>query len=641
MNLTGLGFFAGVLGTFGALLGCGSPCGSHGAPAELVQLAVPRPSAEVESSDPVARILESQESSPAWKQLLQDAQRVDFPRSSARAATAALDRGFLSGFERAAATYTLGAAGATAERDRLESSLEDPDVTVRAAAIFALAELPDPRSDVLIDLAQRSAGSPLSQATQLALVLADTVGTNVQIDSWLPEGGPRAERLTLYRALVDNPLSGGQGTAFELYQRLRWEAGKSYGLVDLQSWRALQLNERLTDDSFLDQAVLASVEGAATSAVGDHLISLLLERPSAGALRAAVRVLPAELNELLVFGLFDPTTPENWEALISEIERLGPTPEMVGILDRGLSVAGFQDRAAGLLLRLQTDEEREAGWELLEPLLASEDPADRLTCVTRLADSGDESWIEELERLEGDPDPGVLAGALVARVRLGDSVAERTVAQRLADPTGPTFEPLVRSLAAPLERHAGMRLMEELASSLEGELHLEVQLALARQGSPSARDAIRTQLDERTSGERTADCVRALQDGASIEDLARFAELFPAEEDLDLDLAVVQALVDGQAPLGRELLREALWRDDFDRGVLAGFAIVQTGGLNELWDELEVPPRGADAGDLRRLGYTLGLLGGVSQIERLARTRAASDPVVQGVYLGALSSRTR
>lgn len=652
MKSGGLGWLGAALA---ALVGCGSPAaeaprtqaalgarsGENVPEANVAADAGPQISeAQPDRPNSTASQSEPSTSSPEWLEFLENVQRVSFPRESARAAIADLDTGFLVGIDRGLALYAVGVSGASSERERLVAALEDSDVTVRAAALFALAELPKPDAELLLDQAREAAGTAFLPAAQLAMVLARSPQAHAQVESWLARGGPRAERLLGYRDWLANPLEVERGTVFDLYLRLRWESGQRYGLIDLQSWRGLQLKARLSDEAFLDLAVLGSVRGNANSPVGDHLVSLLFEQPSPGAIRAMARVLPFELNELIRFGLFDPDTVEHWSALLDELEISGPTPAVLGILDAALGFKPTRDRAAGLLLRLGSEAERDAGWEVLEPLLASSEPDDRLFCVERLAASGDPFWVEELGRLLGDPDPRVLAGALAAQVRLGDADAEIRAAELLAARDGPAFEPLVRALAEPRDRHPGLRLLGEM-EGLEGELWVEVQLALAAQGDDVAREAVRGLLDQGTAGSYTKGCVQALAGSANTEDLARFAKLFPATDNLELDLAVMQALVAGQAPLGRAVLREALWQSDFDRGVLAGIVIVQLGGLAELYDELEVPPRNASPGDLRRLGYTLGLLDGVNQVERLARRRAVADPVLQGAYLGALASRTR
>ena len=601
---------------------------------------LPAPDAEpaVADVDDLARDDGPTSGTDPWVELRRNAVRANFPRSAAREARADLERGMPSGLPRAAALYTVGAAGGLADRPWLEQAYAEAEGIEQAAALFGLSELPEPPVELLI--ATASEGGLLGPAGTLGLLLADDPAAREHVDGWIQRGGARAERLVQMRTRLADLSSADHEPTLEMLLRLRWEAAKRYGLVGGQDWRGIQMRARLDDAEFLDEVVLRALDDASAHSLGDHLASLLIERPSPGVVRGAVRMLPTELDDLMNYGLWTPGDDEAWNALLSEIERVGPSLAVRTILDRALAREASRLRAAALWLRLGGESEVEAAWEVLAPRLTSDDPSVRGQVVDALAASGDPEWLTELERLETDSSPVVTAKVLVARVRLGDALAEPALQKILADPDGPSFEAAVRALAEPVERHAGLKFLRTLAPELSGDLALAARLALARDGDSASLDALRAALDAGTAGELAAPCVEVLGRSPDPDDIDRFTRLYPSD-DTDTDLSLVSALVANQTPLGKELLRGALWRDDFDRGVLAAIALADRGGLNELWDELEVPPRDADAGDLRRLGYAIGLLGGVSQVERLARTRPLSDPVMQGVYLGALASRTR
>jgi hypothetical protein len=62
-----------------------------------------------------------------------------------------------------------------------------------------------------------------------------------------------------------------------------------------------------------------------------------------------------------------------------------------------------------------------------------------------------------------------------------------------------------------------------------------------------------------------------------------------------------------------------------------------------LVDELSRPPRQATSADLRRVGFAVGVWGGLAEVDHLAKQLRfnSGHPALQGALLGALTQRTR
>ncbi|MDG2143920.1 MAG: hypothetical protein P8N31_10225, partial [Planctomycetota bacterium] len=145
--------------------------------------------------------------------------------------------------------------------------------------------------------------------------------------------------------------------------------------------------------------------------------------------------------------------------------------------------------------------------------------------------------------------------------------------------------------------------------------------------------------DELGLGGRTF-LVRALAENSAPEDLALFEDLFPSEYFPEVNLQMAVALARGGAPEGVAILQKALWLGPADRSLLAAAALINRGGIKALTAELESMPLGASGDALRRVGYAIGIFGGLDELARLRRRRSTADPALQGAYLGALASRT-
>jgi hypothetical protein len=124
------------------------------------------------------------------------------------------------------------------------------------------------------------------------------------------------------------------------------------------------------------------------------------------------------------------------------------------------------------------------------------------------------------------------------------------------------------------------------------------------------------------------------------QDVPFLESIFPSEAFPAINTEVAVALARQGSPEGTALLRKALWRGPFDRSQLAAAALVEHGGVNVLTSELESAPLGTSTDALRRVGYAIGMIGGVDELDRLRRRRGPGDPALMGAYLGTLASRT-
>jgi hypothetical protein len=185
-------------------------------------------------------------------------------------------------------------------------------------------------------------------------------------------------------------------------------------------------------------------------------------------------------------------------------------------------------------------------------------------------------------------------------------------------------------------------LLGEYINTFPEPQRLSATVALARAGESVDREPLRAALRGLPAGVPVrTDVIAALAIFPSIEDLALLHELYPRENDLAVNLALVRAFIRLKDPACEPVLRAALWREPWNRGVLAGALILEVGGIDALRSELHRPPPRVAHRDLRRVGFALGEWGGLPEVERLARQRSAGDSAVQGALLGALSARTQ
>jgi hypothetical protein len=608
-------------------------------------LAVPLAAGAVPRSDEAPQLSSDQDASgqnsapqvpDAWRELLRRDATLTFSRSSAERAAAELEAGLEDPLREAAALYVLGATGALSHLVLLESAAERGSGLGRLGAILGLGELDlAPVPLLLRQLADPS--EEVRGATLLALLRSRDPLALSQVAPLVGAPGPigtLVERLVEY---VDRPEQSRPSAPVGLLLTVRWRAAVEYGLVEGQTWRARRTAELEQDPAFLDLVVLPIAAQTRWHAARDHLVALLIEEPSVPVFDACLRSLPAELNLIVRSDIWAPADEAQWADLLGAIERSGRAVESIDVIDRAFGVPSLRRRAALLLLAAGDDR----GWEVVAPLLAEGgSPADRIQVAQALGRSGDTDWLVELQRLAIDPDAQVRAAALAARVQLAELTAYDECLTIIGAKDDGERETVARALFAVSGDARAQRLLEQALLVTVPPLSVEVAAVLCSEGRVGARRVVREALAGGQFPELSVPLVRAIAGFADADDLDRLRSLFPTEGDLLLDVELARALVRNRDALGLRLLRSAVWVRSWHQSAMASFLLADYEGLPALHAELQAPPPRASPTDLRRLGFALGELGGMGEVEVLARRRTSADPALQGAYLGALSSRT-
>lgn len=575
-----------------------------------------------------------------WSALLERDRRLGFGELTGREALETLARAELAVEQRATALFALGSSGSRGERERLVRWVEQGHPLERRAAVLALGELGPGSTELLVEIA-RGTESDLAECALLAL-----------LRSKQPEGRAYVERVVssadraLSQAAQDlltfarDPLAAPPRTSTRALLDLRYEAARAYGLVDGKTWRVLIYEELALDDALLDRMVFESAPKLRLPGIKDHFLGALQEGHNDHALRAAVAAIPTELAQLVHHGLWVPTG-DQWTVLLEAVERDRVENLCEPLLIQALTVEGLEGWAAFLLVRGGN----ERGGAVLERSLESAAPQTRRRIAEGLASSADPAWSGRLAKLVEDEDEEVRASALVAQARLGLAGAAATIELLLInDQLGGgriRRELLVDALSHSAPDPVALELLEDALPDLVGRARMRAATALAAAGRPAGAEVVREQLRARLpGGEEGARLVRALGRSPTASDVELLKDAFPREADLELNAALCKVLLEAKTPAVVALLRGALWRAPLHRSMLAAALIIDTVGVGALRRELENAPRTARAEDLRRVGFALGLWGGMRQVEELSVRWGVGHPGLQGVVLGVLASRT-
>jgi hypothetical protein len=614
----------------------GSAAGGPGVRAALRQevAAAPAKPAEDELQSGAERLARL-----GWAPLLSFHRRLSFSAAGSRRALDAL-LGQGSELDRAAAHFALGAGGLVSEEQRLLQVAERGAPAERLAALFALGELPVVPAQFLVQRALLRPGLEGSAAL-LALLIGEARLEPGLLETLLTAAPELAPRLTALRRALAAPELAAPTPVLAAYLGVRYEAAKRFGYIDRQSYAALRAAELSQDLAFLENLVLFESAASGYPGVEDLLLERLLSSGSAACLEAALKALPEGLDALVGNGLWLPKDDREREALLSLLERRGASLEHTQILAYLLAQPPLRTRAAALALQLDPEGRSSGAFDLLEPLLKAGELEERVRAVLALARSGFEGWVPELERLDLDGEPRVRLAAQAARLALGDDRGLEPLLELLAAPDEPLWAAAIEDLCHLARSGRVASLLIETLPELEGPEALAVALALAEVGRSEGREVLMAALEDGSAGSLAPNCVEALALQAGAAEVALFERLFPDDQDAELNRALGRALIELDLPSGRRFLRAALWQGDFSLGVLAAAALARGHGLPALYDELDSPPSAARPADLRRLGFAIGMLGGLGELERISTNRPSSDPSVQGAYLGALTNRTR
>lgn len=562
--------------------------------------------------------------------------RLGFDRRFSVEARELLDLGEPDPYQAAVAHVALGAGGMAEELERLRAATRAEDALLRRAGVVALGELGAygaPTLQALLD------DPELGALARLCLLRSGAPEGRVELlrrfrDDGLSEVPALIEFVDDPAAYVDCPPEAR--TVFEL----RFGAARSFGLVDGQRW-GVHLTEALAaDPSFLDLAIFLAAAESREPVVKDLVLERLVEEGGEAPLRAAARCMPEELRLLMASDLYTPGDDAAWAVLLDELERRGLEAADLPVVLDALARPTLELRALRLLVELGGPEGEEAA-EQLRDLLADPEPLARAEACRGLGATGDALWVGELSRMGDDASSLVRGAALVARGRLGHGPALADLREIVADPEPTDLRrDVVRALCADAsEPLLGPLLRSARETALGAEL-LSIRLALRLEGDLVAGRELNEVLERPSGTDGRTPLIIALARDAVRQDMDLLEQLFPSERHPNLNAPLAAALTTGGTPEGMRLLRMALWRGPWDRSQLAAVALVDHAGLGVLVAELESAPTGVTADAFRRVGYAVGMLGGLDALDQLLRRRGPADPALQGAYLGALASRT-
>ena len=605
------------------------------------QPAPPTPQEPAETPEEEEEEVEATYDGLTWAEERARDARISFSLRSAVDASAALAQAGGTALYRSGAWIALGNAGSAGDRSAIARQARVGTGLERRAAILALGEGSGAEVGTLVGLVANQ-DTLIAECAMLALVRSKEPGARATIESMASSGSQDAHSLLAVRLLAygQDPASGPPPRAVRTLVRLRFEAARAFGMLDGSNFAAGRIAELANDPRFVSAVVLRASVHLARGAVRDHLVSALLEGQGPGRLAAAVDSIPRQLSQLVDSGLWKPSDPAEWALILTEIERQRVEALAPELLNAAESVPGLTWRARAIGSRGQPpDLEAFAGMELSK--LSVED---RIEACQALGASDDPAAGPLLGGLDEDEDPRVRSAALVAHLRLGDRGATAKVEKVLFDRTQPEHAGVLEHLCRNArEMSIALRLEEYMRRASGSDLAL-VAAALATQTQSSGRASARSQLalDAPPRGERRFGLVRALSRRPTPQDLEVLESLFPQPGEVELNVELAASLAVLSAPAARPILRRALWRGSFDESCLAAFLLADASGVKTLIEEVDRPPAGAQAADLRRIGFALGEWGGVEALRELYRdTGSPAEPEMQGALLGALGSRTQ
>lgn len=636
--------------------------------------AVPEVTPEAAPEDPAGTLDEpAAEAAPepepiSWLGRLVANTELGFTARSAALARRDLDSETLTKALRATALMGLGCSEAWPDRGRLESFAVEGDTTVRVAAILALGEMRAVNQEVIAPLIDDP--EALIGESALLCLMRSRESSNVALVKSIAgrEEHPLAAVAADLIVLVEDPTASSPTRMGSRLLELRLLAAQRYGLVRGQAWQVLLLGELGEDEAFLDRVVYLGAAELHSPGVRDHFLEILLSGPRPGAnrnldsLRGAVNAIPTELSDLVDFGLWAPKDSRAWSVLLSEIDN----QHLEGLTDAVLRTAwamvpGLRSHASLLITRGGSSE----GLPTLEMVLDSEKPPAQVRAIEALGGTGVNLYVKTFSEYLDVRSTKLATTALIGQVRLqfdeadtrlrryfkeqrtrADEAAERGEYND-ADPHGDELlldfygKDLVAGMCRTVRDPIIRELLLEIFPRLGGRERIRVATALASIGRPETRAVLLEHLERLPpQGAEGAERVRALAHSMTLEELKLMRELFPVEDDFEVNAELALALIGARDPRVLPLLRSALWREPLHRSLLAAALIADVAGVDALREELQHPSLQASERDLRRVGFALGEFGGLHQVEILSRRLGSGDAALQGALLGALAART-
>jgi hypothetical protein len=607
----------------------------------LLSIAFAFPIAGSVAQDPVhAAAAEDVPDRETWRALIARNKRLEFPARSISAAQALLRAEETYEEDRAAAWLALGASGALSERTRIEKVARNGTGLERRAAVLALGGMGPGGEVVLVELLEDPETS-IAECALLALASSRRPTAVARVEAIARDSthalSPAAQRLIVFAA---DPDASEPSRTGRLILDLRWRAAREFGLVDGQKWTTLIVRELSSDPHYVREVILRSAADVVDPPVKDHLLVELTSGEGTGRLRAAVRAMPRETSNLVHYGLWTPTDPASWDAMLSEIDEEELETRCFELIAKAIDVPEVRYKA--LALSMRTGRGDFTALRTVEPAQLSAE--ERVWLCDAMAATGESEWLKALSRLRTDPDARVRCTALLSQFRLGQEKGKNELDSILEDAAHADHATMVQVLCR-FARHPEVGVvLEDILVDATGDEEIDVAAALSRQGRAYARPRVRAALarEANPSGPRARQLVSALSHYVTPEDHATLTRLFPSE-DFALNVELAVALTRLRDPSVVPLLRAALWSAPWDVSCLAGGVLQRVAGAQDLLDEIDRPPPEASSGDLRRVGYVIGEWGGLDAVTRLARRlpSGSGNPALQGALLGALAARTR
>lgn len=576
-----------------------------------------------------------------WRRFLARDKRVRFTERTATDARRLLAQEKVSPQRRAVAWMAVGCAHDVSERLATEElSLKGTGIE-RMAAILALGEMGANVEETLIRLLDSPAPG-VGECALLALLRTERTASRRRVDEIAndPQHPLHAAAQNLLVFSLD-PESSTPERASTLLLELRWYAARRFGLVDDQAWPVLVVRSLCLDTDFLHEVIVRSSPRLRRAGIKDALLMELISGKGPGRLRAAIGAMPREVTQLVENELWLPKDAEEWSIMLDEIARRDLEPLTIEFLTRATDVPAVRYRAVALLART-SDPDIAA---LIEGDLSNLSPEERLEVCDALASTGDQGWMKRIAALREDDDPRVRVAAQISAARLSDKSAGTELTTLLRKSTHADHRLVLAEMCRVAHDPLVGLMLEEALPYLKGEEEVDVATVLCLEGRQPLRATVRKALgaDPPPSGARGARLVQALRRHGTPEDGDVLKQLFPREDDVPMNIELGLSLVALDDPAVLPVLGAAVWHLDWQTSILAAGVMADVAGLGTLRALLARPPREASSNDIRRVGYAIGLWGGLAQVEELSRELRynSGHPALQGALLGALSARTQ
>lgn len=578
--------------------------------------------------------------------------RLSFDKRSANFARLDLDELLPGDFGRSAAIVALGASRSVRARSYLleETALGRLPLE-RAAAAYGLGELgveglDTPSLGHLVQLLE-DPDPTVQQATLVALVRAGSNSARQAVARVAASGGEFAGEARQVLAHHIDPRGTEPPVSYRKLYKLRWAAGRTYGLVDGQVWGAALMAELSSNKLFLEAMTLLLARDLDFPGAKDHMLEILIEGEGTPRIVEAAQLMPAEMEMLVDSGVWQPQDLKEWRWLVLTILNEELFSKFPQTLLKSMRLENSPTRwiASGLLYR----EDRQFK-EILDEGLNSEDPSSRAYSAYAASAVELVEYLEKLKEMCDDPHPWVQANAIAGLIRMGSQIGVERAVDILALPPEERPDQISSLLFEVLERAAPdpdvMRFVEGISRSLDGADRASADSLLLVHGGLVDSSILRRQLPllspimpEAHRG------VRGLSRNSSTEDIKLLARLLPREAapKMNAELAVALAKAAHRGP--EPLFQAAVWTLPYNQSVLAAGCVRATYGEATLLDWVVDPPASADEEDIRRLGWAIGEWGGIPAVQalqrRLGTTSGAELPALQGAIFGAYAARTR